>query len=251
MFAHPGVADAYRHRPPYPAEVFAILDRLVTGRPRRVLDIGAGEGALARPLAERVDHVDAVDVSAAMVEAGRQRPGGDARNLHWTVGAAETCRLSGPYGLVIAGASLHWMSWRPLMNRLRSAMADGACLAIVEHGPRDVAWHADLIDVIVRHSRNPDFDPRYSIVDDLCDAGFFDPVGRAETAPVAFRQPVWAYIEQFHSTASLARLHMSPDESTAFDRAIEDVVRPWAVDDQLDMNIVATLSWGRPLTPAP
>src|SRR5947207_442273 len=75
-FRHPGVAGAYRHRPPYPAEVFDILDRIITDRPRRVLDIGAGEGALARPLAGRVDHVDAMDISSAMVRAGRRRPGG-------------------------------------------------------------------------------------------------------------------------------------------------------------------------------
>ena len=41
-FRHPGVAGAYRHRPPYPAEVFDILERIITDRPRRVLDIGAG-----------------------------------------------------------------------------------------------------------------------------------------------------------------------------------------------------------------
>ena len=47
-FTHPGVARAYRHRPPYPDEVFGILDGLITGRPQTVLDLGAGEGALAR-----------------------------------------------------------------------------------------------------------------------------------------------------------------------------------------------------------
>jgi SAM-dependent methyltransferase len=76
VFGHPGVAAAYRHRPPYPRDVFATLERLVGDRPRHVLDLGAGEGALARPLAERMDRVDAVDVSAAMVAAGRERPGG-------------------------------------------------------------------------------------------------------------------------------------------------------------------------------
>ena len=78
-FGHPGVADAYQHRPPYPPEVFDILERITADRPRRVLDLGAGEGALARPLASRVDHVDALDVSAAMVEAGRRRPGAAGR----------------------------------------------------------------------------------------------------------------------------------------------------------------------------
>ena len=52
-FGHGGVAGAYRHRPPYPPEVFDILERIITDRPRRVLDLGAGEGALARPLAAR------------------------------------------------------------------------------------------------------------------------------------------------------------------------------------------------------
>ena len=51
VFGQPGVADAYQHRPPYPDEVFDLLERLIAGRPRAVLDIGAGEGALARPLA--------------------------------------------------------------------------------------------------------------------------------------------------------------------------------------------------------
>jgi 2-polyprenyl-3-methyl-5-hydroxy-6-metoxy-1,4-benzoquinol methylase len=53
-FGHGGVAGAYRHRPPYPPEVFDILERIITDRPRRVLDLGAGEGALARPLAAQL-----------------------------------------------------------------------------------------------------------------------------------------------------------------------------------------------------
>ena len=75
VFGHPGVAAAYVHRPPCPAEVFDLLERLLVDAPRVVLDLGAGDGAIARPLAPRVDRVDAVDISAAMVEAGRNRPG--------------------------------------------------------------------------------------------------------------------------------------------------------------------------------
>lgn len=32
-FGHSGVAEAYRHRPPYPDEVFDVLESLITGRP--------------------------------------------------------------------------------------------------------------------------------------------------------------------------------------------------------------------------
>jgi SAM-dependent methyltransferase len=96
-FGYPGVASAYRHRPPYPDMVFDVLTGLITDTPTTVLDLGAGEGALARPLAARVDQVDAVDISAAMIEEGRRRPGGGAANLRWIVGAAETAPLGGPY----------------------------------------------------------------------------------------------------------------------------------------------------------
>lgn len=246
-FTHPGVAAAYRHRPPYPEEVFTILESLLHDRPRHVLDLGAGEGALARPLAPAVDRVDAVDVSAAMIDVGRERPGGGHPHLRWIVGAAETCPLDGPYALVTAGASLHWMAWGPLMARLTQVMTPNAVLAIVEHGPRDVPWRARLVEVIRRHSRSPDYDPAFSLVDALAEAGHLEPRGRAETAGETFLQPVESYVEHFFSTASLAREHMTAAESAEFTAAIEDVVAPYAIDGMLAMTVVATLAWGRPL----
>ena len=246
VFGHRGVAEAYRHRPPYPPEVFEILDRLVPDDgPREVLDVGAGEGALARPLAARMARVDAVDLSAAMVAAGRDRPGGRRPNLRWIVGAAQSCPLHGPYGLVTAGASLHWMPWDTTIPRLAAAMAPGAYLAVVEHGPRDLPWGAALTEVIRRHSRSPDFDPGYSLVGALRAAGHFGPAGRAETSPVLFRQQVGSYVEQFHSTASLARELMPVAEAAAFDAAVEQVVRPFAAGGVLELPIVATVAWGR------
>jgi len=248
VFGHAGVADAYRHRPPYPPEVFDILERIIADRPRRVLDLGAGDGALARPLAARVDHVDALDISAAMVEAGRRRPGGGRRNMRWIVGAAETAGLGGPYALVTAGASLHWMSWKPTLTRLAESMTGHAVLAIVEHGPYDLPWRAELAEVIVRHSRSRGFDPSFSLPDALAAEGLLEITGRATTAPVPFRQPVACFVEQFHSTASLAREWMSAAEAAAFDQAVADVAAPYAAGGVLEMNVVAHLAWGRPTT---
>jgi ubiquinone/menaquinone biosynthesis C-methylase UbiE len=246
VFGHPGVADAYQHRPPYPPEVFDILERIITGRPRRVLDLGAGEGALARPLAARVDHVDALDISAAMVEAGRRRPGGGRPNLRWIVGAAESAELGGPYALVTAGASLHWMSWATTLARLAAAMGDHAVLAIVEHGHHDLPWRAELGEVIARHSRSSRHDPSFWLPDALSAQGLLEITGRATTAPVSFRQPVPSHVEQLHSTASLAREWMSAEESAAFDRAVTGIVAPYAVGGVLDTAVVAHLAWGRP-----
>jgi ubiquinone/menaquinone biosynthesis C-methylase UbiE len=246
MFTNPGVADAYRHRPPYPAEVFDILERLITDRPRRVLDIGAGEGALARPLASRVDHVDALDVSAAMIEAGRGRPGGRQPNLSWIVGAAETARLGGPYALITAGASLHWMSWPQTLARLVPVMTGRAVLAIVDHGPRDLPWHADLEQIIARYSRSSGYNMTFSLTGELAERGLLTVTGRATTAPVRFRQRAEDFVEQFHSTSSLAREGMPAEEAAAFDRAVTDLVRPYSAGGVLEMTVVADLVWGTP-----
>ena len=132
-----------------------MLTGLITGEPRWVLDLGAGEGALARPLAARagqVDRVDAVEISAAMIETGRRRPGGDSARLRWLAGAAETVPLPGRYALVTAGASLHWMDWAPVLRRAGQAMTPGAELAIVELSYGRLPWHDELQKIIARHS---------------------------------------------------------------------------------------------------
>jgi len=244
-FAYPGVAEAYQYRPPYPPEVFDILDRLIADHPRAVLDIGAGEGAIARPLAGRVDHVDALDISAAMVGAGRRRPGGSQPNLRWIVGAAETSELAGPYALVTAGASLHWMSWPRTLARLATVMTSNAYLAIVEHGHHALPWRAKLNEVISRHSSSRSYDPGFPLIDALSAEGRYQIAGRAETAPMPFRQPVPSYVEHFHSTSSLARELMPASECAAFDRAITGIVQPYATDGLLHLNVVAHLTWGR------
>ena len=61
-----------------------------------------------------------------------------------------------------------------------------------------------------------------------------------------FRQPVASFVEQFHSTASLAREWMSAAESAAFDRAVADVAAPYGAGGLLEMDVVAHMAWGRP-----
>lgn len=249
-FGDPDVVEAYQHRPPYPPEVFSVLERLITDRPRHVLDIGAGDGALARPLAGRVDRVDAVDVSAAMLAAGARQPGGDQPNLRWILGAAETAELAGPYALVTAGASLHWMDWQQMLTRLAAETTEHAFLAIVDHGVQAVPWQEELRQVIVRHSRSRNFNPSFSLPDELSARELLEITGSASSQEVPFRQSVASYIEQFHSTASLARLWMDDSESAAFDHAIEQAVAPYATDGMLEMKVVATITWGRPVAAA-
>ncbi|HEX5190974.1 MAG TPA: class I SAM-dependent methyltransferase [Streptosporangiaceae bacterium] len=243
-FLYSGVATAYQHRPPYPPEVFDVLVQLITDRPRTVLDLGAGEGALARPLAELVDRVDALDVSEAMVAAGQRRPGGGHQNLRWIVGAVESARLDGPYALVTAGASMHWMNLKLTLPRLAAAMSPGAYLAIVEHGARDDPWRSALADIIRRHSRSNSYDAAFEVIGALSASGRWAETGRVRTAPAPFRQRVADYIEALHSTSSLARELMPAEESADFDGAVEEVVAPYADDGVLELTVVADIAWG-------
>src|SRR5918912_4323328 len=77
------IVAAYPTRPPYPESVIQLLNSLCVDTPRTVLDIGCGPGDLARRLAPLVERVDAVDMSAGMIEQGHCLPGGDAGNLCW------------------------------------------------------------------------------------------------------------------------------------------------------------------------
>ena len=245
-FLHEGVARAYRHRPPYPPALFDALEALIVDRPRHVLDLGAGDGAIARPLAARVDKVDAVEISPAMVAEGRQRPGGDRANLTWHVEAAETVARQGPYALVTAGQCLHWMDWRPTLERVKGVLTRHAMLALVDMRYHELPWRAELTEVIARYSRNPDYNPQFVLSDELARQGLFDMHGTLETPPAEFRQTVDDYIEQFHSTASLARELMPPEEAATFAADIVAVVNSHAREGELTMQTVVTLTWGKP-----
>ena len=251
VFTDAAVAAAYQCRPPYPAEVFDQLKRLLAEhpRPRRVIDVGAGDGALARPLAVCADRVDALDISPPMLAAGACRPGGDASNLRRILGAAETADLDGPYAMVTAGASLHWMAWRTTLSRLAAAMSPMAVLVIADRGYNQLAWRDQLTEIIIRHTRSPDFDPGFSLAGELSNQGLLQVTGQASWSE-PFGQSIEAYIEQFQSTSSLARKWMQEAESAAFDAAVRTIVEPYSTDGMLDMQVVAELAWGRPTVAA-
>jgi ubiquinone/menaquinone biosynthesis C-methylase UbiE len=244
------VAEAYQHRPPYPDEVFERLLGLITDEPRRVLDIGAGEGAIARPLARQVEHVDAIDFSAPMIEVGKQRPGGDRPNIAWQVSRIETAELNGPYALVTAGASIHWMPWVETFARIVPYLTPNAQLVVIEHGPVDMPWWGELVKAIQKHSRKQSHDPKYNVSQAISDQGLLDITGTARTERVVYQQRVADYVEQFHSTSSLARDLMPDEEAAEFDAEVEAAVRPYAHDGMLDLTIEAELTWGRPRLPA-
>ncbi|MGH2901416.1 MAG: class I SAM-dependent methyltransferase, partial [Solirubrobacteraceae bacterium] len=177
----PDAARSYRHRAPYPAETFDVLDGLIANAPRAVLDIGCGTGAIARALAPRVLRVDAIDLADEMVAEGKTLPGGDAPNIVWQTSPAETASLNPPYALIVGGQSLHWMAWRTVLPRFAQALAPGAVLAIVRtEDAAPEAWRAEMNEIIVRHSTAKDYVP-FDMLRAWEDAGLFQTLGQRMT----------------------------------------------------------------------
>jgi SAM-dependent methyltransferase len=95
----------------------------------RVLDVGCGAGAFAARLADRVEHVDAVDRSATMVEAARRRAPANVTCIH-----ADVLKLSLPayhYDAIVSITALHHVPLADALRHLAPALRPGGVLAAV------------------------------------------------------------------------------------------------------------------------
>lgn len=247
QFADPGIVAAYHHRLPYPAELFTVLDRLIVDTPRVVLDLGCGTGEIARRLAERVERIDAVDPSPGMIARARQMPGGDDPRIAWIRTGAEDAPLRGPYALVTAGESLHWMEWDVVLPRLSEVLSPSGALAIVSRREPPVPWTAELSRLLQRFSTNREWRP-YDVVAELEQRALFTAMGQHRTEPVHVMQAVGDYVESFHSRNGFSRDRMTTDAARAFDEALAALVAPHAPDGIVTLQIVGEIHWG---TPAP
>jgi 2-polyprenyl-3-methyl-5-hydroxy-6-metoxy-1,4-benzoquinol methylase len=120
-----------------------VLDAVPDGC-ERALDVGCGEGILARRLARRVPHVVAIDADARSIELAREQ-GGDVEYL---LGDFMTEPLQPTsFDLVACIAALHHMDPRAALQRMGSLLRPGGRLVVVglarsRHPadlPRDVA----------------------------------------------------------------------------------------------------------------
>ncbi|HEV3216328.1 MAG TPA: class I SAM-dependent methyltransferase [Vicinamibacterales bacterium] len=252
IFGDASVVVAYRHRPPYPPETFGILLSLIDEQAdlRTVLDAGCGPGAIARELAHAVDRVDAVDIAAPMLDAGRALPGGSHPNVRWILGGMETARLNPPYALAVAASSLHWMHWETVLPRLEETLTPRAWLAVVEEVVDPEPWRAEL-SFIGEYSTNQDFRPydMETIVREIAARGLFRRAGTQETGPMVFRQAIDAYVESFHARNGLSRERMGETAARKFDALVRAAARPHCRDDIVELRVRARVIWGKPGRP--
>ncbi|MGH7694858.1 MAG: class I SAM-dependent methyltransferase [Gemmatimonadaceae bacterium] len=83
----------------------AIIDAVLSRAPQTLLDIGCGEGWLARALAQHGVRVTGVDVVPALVDAARRAGGGEFRVASYEMIAAGRLELP-PVDAVVANFSL-------------------------------------------------------------------------------------------------------------------------------------------------
>ena len=190
---------------------------------------------MARNLATRVDRVDAVDISTEMIAAGKALPGGDLPNLRWILGTAEDAPLDPPYGLVVAGESLHWMNWERVLPRFASVLMPGGMLAIARRDQPPPLWHDALSALIREHSAMYNYQD-FDLIAELTVRGLFEEVGERATAPGTFVQPVVDYINSFHSMSSLSLERLTPDAAVDFDAKLRVILAPYAVDGAVPLQ---------------
>ena len=245
QFKDRSVADAYVNYPQYPAEVFEVLDGLIQDEPRIVLDIGCGTGDVARPLAAFVDHVDAVDQSAAMIEIGRSREGRDRANIRWVCQSAEDFAYDTRYSLIVAGASLHWMDWYEVLPRMAGALSDRGYLAIVGGHEIDAPWVDDLRAILRTYSTSKDRGS-FNVIDQLEHRHLYSVLGRRRTTPRKHQMSLERYVDLLHARTGFSRQRMGRKSAEKFDAAVRELVTPFAVEDMLTFDVTTTITWGHP-----
>lgn len=118
----------------------AILDAVIACSPATVLDVGCGEGWLARALSARGIEVTGIDSSPPLIERARELGGGRFEVLSYDelVGSGETVR--GPFDAIVCNFSLFSDELAPVLRALAGRLAvTGRLLVQTAHpGAADV-----------------------------------------------------------------------------------------------------------------
>ena len=259
-FEQDEVVACYGARPPYAPALLEFLPTLATGR-TRALDIGCGPGKITGALADHFAEVVALDPSPPMIEAGKSADAGRHDNIVWVEGRAEAYETAAAFDLVTAGSSIHWTDPAAVFPKL--ARWTGL-LALLNDNPTfpapappcgHDAWVDFLTLWLERTGRqappawrtpNPD---AWSLLGDH--GAWIDIIGRRRFA-YTHRQSVEDFVISCHSRPSWNRRRMGAEAVAGFDAALDEMMRPFATDGVLELDVVSELTWGVPRrTPLP
>jgi 2-polyprenyl-3-methyl-5-hydroxy-6-metoxy-1,4-benzoquinol methylase len=101
----------------------AIVQAVLRERPRRVIDIGCGEGWLSRALLPQGCDVVGIDASAALIEAARAQGGGRFETVAYDELAERATALGAPFDLAVCNFSLLEADLLPVLTGARASLA--------------------------------------------------------------------------------------------------------------------------------
>ena len=251
-FENETVVRNYLDRPDYPLKIYerlAALSRSTTN----ALDLGCGTGKVARGIAGYFNHVTAVDASAAMLSMAREQSiGTQASNITWVHSLAESAHLDGPFDLIVAAASIHWMRHEALFPRLlQTASADHAFAVVDGDGayqpPWQQGWEEFLGRWIPRLSGEAYEPERQDTPFNRHMVRYRDwlEIDGETTAKHTVSQSIERFIRCQHSRDTFAP-HKMGAQIELFDQELDDLLRPFADEDGCLTYLVRTrLEWGR------
>lgn len=112
----------------------AIVDAVLAQGPRRVLDVGCGEGWLCRALAKEGLEVVGFDGSSALIEDARSAGGADFLALSYESFAARPDAVGGHYDVAVCSFSLLGRHVAPLLSACATVLdADGRLVIQTVH----------------------------------------------------------------------------------------------------------------------
>jgi SAM-dependent methyltransferase len=140
------LASDYRARPGYPSELLDRLAELAGGPGRTAVDLGAGTGLVALPLAARGLEVTAVEPAEGMLRVLREAAAPRVVALH---AAAETTGLAAASAdLAVLADSLHWVEPGAAGREIARIARPGAAVAIVEAVPAGTAFMTAVMSLV-------------------------------------------------------------------------------------------------------
>lgn len=139
-----------------------LMEQLPTGC-GQVLDVGCGSGAFAAQLAERVDHVDALDRSPTMINRAQRRVPDNVTCILGDV--LESPPPRNTYDAIFSISTLHHMELTDVLPVLAAALRPGGILAAIALPKTDLRreWPVELAATVTHHALGGLFHVRQSL----------------------------------------------------------------------------------------
>jgi len=248
LFDDVDVARCYAHRAPYAPPLYDFLLTLVPGR-ARALDLGCGPGKIAHDLAPYFQTVEALDPAAPMIAVGRER-NPDTTNIEWITARAEEGIGTGPYDLVTAGASLHWMQHAVVFPKLAAHLAPGGIVAVLNGDDAfEPPWQAEYTEFLRRWLAR--FGRTLAPAAFKAELDTYKPwldIAGERDFIFEHTETIAGYIACQHSRATWTRAVMGEKLAHEFDEDLALMLAPFTRAGRLHFNVKSNLIWGTPRT---